>query len=131
TESFSRPAAQVAHATPLVPAEVSPADVHPRSPVLLDPMLEHAGVQVCTRCIYDERVSAISFDRDGVCNYCHQTDALEAEYGTGTADGEAKLAAIVKTIRAEGRGKTYDCVVGVSGGTDSSYVVYLARKWGL
>ena len=98
---------------------------------LLDPVLERAGVQICTRCIYDERVSAITFDSDGICNYCRQTEALEAEYETGTPAGEAELRRIVDRIRGEGKGKPYDCVIGVSGGTDSSYMVYLAKDWGL
>lgn len=98
---------------------------------LLDPVLERAGVRVCSRCIYDERVAGIQFDADGVCSYCHQTDALEAEYATGTPAGEARLMQILATIKAAGRGKRYDCVIGVSGGTDSSYMVHLAREWGL
>lgn len=96
------------------------------------PLLQQTDLQVCTRCIYDERVSAICFDENGVCNYCHQTDWLVEQYGTGTGKGEAQLAAIVEEIRVAGRGKKYDCIVGVSGGTDSSYVIHLAKKvWGL
>jgi N-acetyl sugar amidotransferase len=95
-------------------------------------LLAQTDLQVCTRCIYDERVSAIRFDHDGVCNYCHQTDQLIEQYGTGTTNGEERLAAIVEEIRAAGCGKKYDCIVGVSGGTDSSYVMHLAKKvWGL
>ncbi len=97
----------------------------------LEQDLARASVRVCTRCIYDERVDAITFDEDGVCNYCHQVDQLQHQYGTGTPAGEAKLASIVDGIKAAGRGKPYDCVIGVSGGTDSSYMVYLAKQWGL
>ena len=111
-------------ARPLVTAGVRPS-------VVLDPVLERAGVRVCSRCIYDERVAGIEFDGDGVCTYCRQTEALEAEYQTGTPVGEARLAQIVDTIKTAGRGKRYDCVIGVSGGTDSSYMVHLAREWGL
>ena len=88
-------------------------------------------LRVCTRCIYDERVSSISFNDEGVCNLCEQVDKLKSEYGTGTRTGEEKLAFIVKEIKTAGLGKKYDCVIGVSGGTDSSYMVYLAKKWGL
>ena len=99
-------------------------------------MIDHehtlgTNYQVCTRCIYDERVSSISFDDNGVCNYCHQIDGLIKEYGTGQPKGEAALETLVDTIKKEGRGKKYDCVVGVSGGTDSSYMIYLAKEWGL
>lgn len=87
--------------------------------------------QICSRCIYDERVSNIEFDQDGVCNYCHQIDALMEQYGTGTTKGERMLEEIVRDIKKEGREKPYDCVVGVSGGTDSSYLLVLAKQWGL
>ncbi len=101
------------------------------SAALLNPDIEQVQVRICTRCIYDERVSAIQFDAAGVCNYCHQSDALQMQYQTGTAAGEAALSGIVDRIRRDGRGKRYDCVIGVSGGTDSSYMVYLAKNLGL
>ncbi len=89
-------------------------------------------IRICSRCIYDERVPAITFDEDGVCNYCHQVDGLIEQYGTGLPKGEELLAGIIDTIKREGRNKRYDCVIGVSGGTDSSYMLYLAKKvWGL
>ena len=93
--------------------------------------IEEARLRICSRCIYDERVASIRFDEEGVCNYCRQVDSLKAQYGTGTAVGEAKLAEIVEDIKRAGHGRKYDCVVGVSGGTDSSYLVYLAKTWGL
>ena len=88
-------------------------------------------VQVCTRCIYDERLSAIRFDGDGVCNYCHQVDGLIEQYGTGRPEGVAELERIFERIKAEGRGKKYDCIIGVSGGTDSSYLIHYACQKGL
>ena len=94
--------------------------------------LAEASVRVCSRCIYDERVSAITFDEEGVCNYCSQVDSLVADYGTGQAKGDAELASIIEDIRKAGHGKKYDCIIGVSGGTDSSYMVHLVKKhWGL
>jgi len=98
---------------------------------LKDGPLEDAGLRVCSRCIYDERVAAIQFDAQGVCNYCLQVDRLKKEYGTGTEEGERKLAAIIEDIKRAGKGRKYDCVIGVSGGTDSSYMVHLAKQWGL
>jgi N-acetyl sugar amidotransferase len=93
--------------------------------------LSQVTLQVCSRCIYDERVNGISFDADGVCNFCHQVDMLTEQFGTALPAGEAKLAAVVEEIKKAGRGKKYDCIVGVSGGTDSSYMLYLAKEWGL
>ena len=93
--------------------------------------LEDTDLKVCSRCIYDERVAAIQFDAQGVCNYCLQVDRLKKEYGTGTEEGERKLAGIIEDIKRAGKGRKYDCVIGVSGGTDSSYMVHLAKQWGL
>lgn len=87
--------------------------------------------KVCNRCIYDERVPSISFDSDGICNYCHQIDRLVEEYGTGQEKGKKKFEDTVEDIKRSGYGKKYDCVIGVSGGTDSSYMLYLARAYGL
>lgn len=88
--------------------------------------------RVCTRCIYDDRVSAISFDDAGVCNYCQQLDGLVDQYGTGQAEGAAEFERHIDEIKAAGRGKKYDCIIGVSGGTDSSYMVHQAiHEWGL
>ena len=93
--------------------------------------IAQAGLQICSRCIYDERVAAIHFDSNGVCNYCLQIDRLKEEYRTGAREGKQKLATIIEEIRRAGRRHRYDCVIGVSGGTDSSYMVYLAKEWGL
>jgi N-acetyl sugar amidotransferase len=113
-------------------ASTSPrAASHPPSAVLLDPEIDRVGVRICSRCIYDERVSGIAFDENGVCNYCHQMDALRLQYGTGTSAGEARLAAIIGEIKSQGRRQLYDCIIGVSGGTDSSFLVHSAKEWGL
>lgn len=89
------------------------------------------GSQICSRCIYDNRISNISFDKQGVCNYCHQVDNLADEYGTGMAKGEQLLAKIIEDIRNVGKKKKYDCIIGVSGGTDSSYLLLKAKEWKL
>ena len=99
--------------------------------MILDPDLNNVEIKVCSRCIYDERVNAINFDNQGVCNYCHQVDYLVEEYGTGQEKGEQTMSALVEQIKRDGKGNKYDCVIGVSGGTDSSYMVYMAKQWGL
>lgn len=99
--------------------------------MLLNRDINKAGIQICSRCIYDERVSFIEFDDAGVCNYCHQIESLVQEFGTGLPKGLAKFNVIIDEIKAAGKNKKYDCVVGVSGGTDSSYMLYLAKAWGL
>lgn len=99
--------------------------------MLLNPNVESAEVEICSKCIYDERVPGISFDDEGVCNYCRQLESLSKLYGTGTDEGNKKLEKIIDDIKRAGKGKKYDCVIGVSGGTDSSYMLHLALEWGL
>lgn len=91
----------------------------------------NSGIRICSRCIYDSRISNISFDSDGVCNYCRQVDSLLEMYGTGSPSGEAQLQKIIGEIKRAGRKRKYDCVIGVSGGTDSSYLLGKAIEWGL
>ena len=98
---------------------------------LLDPDITKIKIKICSRCIYDERVPNISFDQDGICNYCRQIESLIEQYGTGLPKGEKLFADILQNIKRAGRGNHYDCIVGVSGGTDSSYLLYLAKQWGL
>src|SRR5437764_10758981 len=89
------------------------------------------AVRRCTRCLYDEDTPRIVFDDRGGCSYCAMHDQLDREHPTGV-EGERRLQAIAAEIRRAGRGKKYDCVVGVSGGCDSSYTLYLAKvKLGL
>ncbi|MRD72303.1 N-acetyl sugar amidotransferase [Rhodocyclus tenuis] len=99
--------------------------------MLLNPDIDNAGVRICSRCIYDERVPSIEFDENGVCNYCRQVDALAELYGTGDAKGLNSFYEILDSIKKNGKGNKYDCIVGVSGGTDSSYLVAMAKEWGL
>lgn len=83
--------------------------------------------RLCTRCISNESLPGISFGVDGVCSYCITQQALEKQYPIGAA-GEQKLNDLAVQIKKAGRGKKYDCVIGVSGGADSSYLLHLAVK---
>jgi N-acetyl sugar amidotransferase len=93
--------------------------------------LKRMGVQICTRCIFDSSLSGISFNQNGICNYCDQIENLKSQFKTGTSEGEAEFLKIVEKIKKDGEGKKYDIAVGVSGGTDSSYMLYLALQYGL
>ena len=62
------------------------------------------GKLVCSRCIYDESIPSITFDEEGICNYCRMVDELKAEYHTGTSEGERHLLEIVEQIKREGKG---------------------------
>ncbi len=92
--------------------------------------MAHMTTVRCARCVYDSAVPGITFGPDGVCNYCATHDEMDRQYPTGER-GDAMLAAMASKIRAEGRGKEFDCVVGVSGGCDSSYLLYRMVEMGL
>tara|TARA_B110000046_G_C13025897_1_gene414081 strand:- start:2380 stop:3531 length:1152 start_codon:yes stop_codon:yes gene_type:complete len=93
--------------------------------------MDLSGLKICTNCIYDEKVTGITFDNDGVCNYCDMIDDLKNQYHTGTPLGEKTMVKIIAQIKKDGKGKKYDCIVGVSGGTDSSFLIVKAVEWGL
>ena len=92
-------------------------------------MSEHVTLR-CTRCVYDAAVPGITFDEAGVCNYCAIHDEMDRQYPVG-AEGDRLLEAMAGSIRKAGRGKDFDCVVGVSGGCDSSYLLYRMVELGL
>jgi len=72
----------------------------------------------------------IVFDQAGVCNHCHQRDALMARLPQGE-QARRELEKLVEQIRREGRGRDYDCIIGVSGGVDSTYVALKTKELGL
>ncbi len=88
------------------------------------------AIRRCARCVYSEETPAITFDESGICNYCKLHDQMEREYPTGD-EGERRLALLVDRIKADGRRKPFDCVVGVSGGCDSSFLLHQAKALGL
>jgi N-acetyl sugar amidotransferase len=89
-----------------------------------------ANKQICSRCVIDSAVPGVSFDADGICNYCRLHETLEREWPMDDA-GQQIIDGLVQKMKAQGRGKRYDCVVGVSGGTDSTYLLYWAKQQGL
>jgi len=74
----------------------------------------------------DNKIPGICFN-NGVCNYCDLHDRLENEYPINLK----RLKEIFKIVKKEGRGREFDCVVGVSGGCDSSYMLHLCKEYGL
>lgn len=86
----------------------------------------------CTRCVMDDASdSTIRFDAQGRCHYCTQALAERDSIYFPNARGEEKLNALVDTLKREGRGKEFDCIMGLSGGLDSSYLLYLGHEKGL
>lgn len=86
-------------------------------------------MSVCTRCIQDKSVPGINFDKDGVCNFCHLHDELCKEYPNDDRGKYFLKKFFTKNIDFS---KSPNCVVGISGGRDSTYLLWLAvKEWGL
>lgn len=94
-------------------------------------MWEPIEYRQCTRCVMDTSDPEIVFDAEGRCNHC--TEYVQRIAGLVYQGGESDsaLEAMFAQVREAGRGRPYDSLIGVSGGVDSSYVAYLAKKHGL
>ncbi|CAI3797038.1 hypothetical protein GLGCALEP_01701 [Pseudomonas sp. MM221] len=88
-------------------------------------------VKVCSRCVMDTSDAEIVFDDAGVCNHCHKFDNLQSHQLFSGIDGERRLQSIIDKIKKEGAGKEYDCIIGLSGGVDSSYLAVKVKDFGL
>jgi N-acetyl sugar amidotransferase len=87
--------------------------------------------QMCTRCIMDTSDQEIVFDDAGVCNHCHSYDEIVRTHLWSPGERERRLQKLLGEIRHRGRRKEYDCVIGVSGGVDSTFVAYKLAQFGL
>lgn len=87
---------------------------------------------ICANCIMDTSDSKITFDERGWCDYCTNYYEKILPHWHPDARGEAELGREIDAIKRHGRGRDHDCLIGISGGVDSSYVTYLAKeKFGL
>lgn len=87
--------------------------------------------QICNKCVMDTSDLWIEFDDDGVCNHCR---AFEQKYSLRVSTNlanDSSLNDLFNVIRSRTKNSKYDVLVGISGGTDSSYAIYLAAKAGL
>ncbi len=85
---------------------------------------------VCKRCVSDTTIKDIVFDDQGVCNFCKLHDVFEIIHPLNDA-GEQIRRKLITQIKRKGKNQKYDCIVGVSGGRDSTYLLYLAKSFGL
>ncbi|MCE0852034.1 N-acetyl sugar amidotransferase [Pseudomonas asiatica] len=91
-------------------------------------MSKTTDYKICTRCIMDTSDPNIRFDEHGVCEYCANFDSvIKPNWETG-ARGESELMALAEKIKQHGKGKDFDCIIGLSGGLDSSYAAYIAKN---
>jgi N-acetyl sugar amidotransferase len=87
--------------------------------------------QVCRVCVMDRTDPEIRFFGDDGCNHCIRArQRLATEVFRGP-EGQTRRTRLIEQIRADGRGRDYDCVIGLSGGLDSTYVAWQAKQEGL
>ncbi len=84
--------------------------------------------QICSHCIMDTSDPNIRFDDQGRCDYCSNFELLIQPNWHTDARGHAALMQMADTIRAAGKGRDFDCIIGLSGGLDSSYAAYVAKE---
>ncbi len=88
--------------------------------------------QICANCIMDTSDSGIAFDARGWCDYCNNYHDNIVPNWHPDERGEREIMAQVEQIKRDGKGRDHDCLIGLSGGVDSSYVTYIAKeKFGL
>lgn len=87
--------------------------------------------QMCSRCVMDTSDPDIEFDNNGLCNHCRSYEELAKTHVLPEAQRKQALDQLITNIKHEGANKDYDCVIGVSGGVDSTYVAYLVKQFGL
>jgi N-acetyl sugar amidotransferase len=86
--------------------------------------------QRCKKGLWDTTIPGIKFDSEGVSNFCIMQESLMEQYPRGQK-GLLDWAGIVSKMKRDGRNKKYDCIIGISGGTDSCYLLHIAHEYGL
>ena len=84
--------------------------------------------RVCRKCVMDNTDPTIVFDGDGICDYCHNFEDNILPNWKTDAEGLKTFKLTLQKIKNEGRAKDYDCLIGISGGLDSSYLAHVAVK---
>ena len=90
--------------------------------------MKHQEYKICANCVMDTTDSKIQFDEKGYCDHCNNFYSNILPNWHPDEIGARELKKIVEKIKRDGRNKKYDCLIGLSGGVDSSYLVYLAKE---
>ena len=95
--------------------------------------LPNKVTQICTYCVMDNSDPEIEFDSLGVCNHCKQAlvTLKHKPYALPATEKQQAWKQLIRQIKNSGKGKKYDCLIGLSGGVDSTYVAYLVKQAGL
>ncbi len=83
--------------------------------------------KICNRCVSNHSIGSLNLDKNGICQFCKIHDEMEKEYPLNN-NSFNELLKISELIKRDGKNKRFDCIVGVSGGKDSSYLLYLVKK---
>ena len=84
--------------------------------------------QICSNCVMDTTDTKITFNNEGICDHCETFYSdIKPKWNTGEK-GHNKLIKIVKQIKKEGKNRDFDCIMGMSGGVDSSYLLYMMKE---
>ena len=94
--------------------------------------MEKREYKICQCCVMDTSDEYIEFDENGICNRCNEyKQRILPEWNHGIGH-ETELQELISAVKKSGEGKKYDCILGLSGGLDSSYMLHLAvTEWGL
>ncbi|CAH1528183.1 ExsB family protein [Vibrio rotiferianus] len=93
--------------------------------------MQNTDYKICNRCIMDTTDPDIEFDEHGVCNHCKNYEIKVASELIPDELKKTQLDEFIDKVKCSGKGRKYDCIVGISGGVDSSYVALLAKGFGL
>jgi N-acetyl sugar amidotransferase len=93
--------------------------------------MQKSEYRVCKRCVMDTTDPEIVFDENGFCNHCNDFFRNAPRFMYKGEESDKLLKDAIEKIKRDGRNKEFDCLVGVSGGVDSSYVAYTVKQHGL
>lgn len=83
--------------------------------------------KTCNTCVLDNTDIDIYFDYKGVCNYCHKADLVITNYKKRLEKSEENITNIINKVKGSSKSQ-YDCIIGVSGGVDSTYLAYYVKE---
>ncbi|MBD2785776.1 N-acetyl sugar amidotransferase [Xenorhabdus sp. DI] len=90
--------------------------------------MKKKNYKICTKCIMDTTDPNILFDENGECDYCNNYESTILPNWNTDEKGYEMLISMAEQIKADGKGKDFDCIIGLSGGLDSSYAAYIAKE---
>lgn len=93
--------------------------------------MNSAALLYCSKCVMDSTDTALTLDENGVCNHCRDYEQMRQSWNLEALVEKNEIKTLFEKIKSNAKGKQYDCIVGLSGGVDSSYIALLAKEYGL